>query len=373
MKIKRYLTGTINEAVFQIKQELGPEAVIVSSRRIRRPGWKGWLGSKLWEVTAALDQVSEVSQGVPHELLKKQEALQGEIAQVKTMLNEISRAREFLPGELPFSGTKTLAGWSQIMVERGISSQLTKNLLSNISGENVSSTIFSKAQALLEPLYRNKEGHKVMAFIGPTGVGKTTTIAKLAARFALMENKNIGIITVDTYRIGAVDQLRIYGDIIGTPVEVVTTPAELDDTIQRMQDRDIILIDTAGRSYKNAMHISTLKGYLDKITDADIFLVLSCTTKEGDLIKNVEIFQRLRFNGLIFTKVDETDTLGEIFNVACRTKVPVAYITNGQNVPDDIETMEPGKLAKLVLGGLEKNGPGCKIERNGTPALAARE
>jgi flagellar biosynthesis protein FlhF len=199
-----------------------------------------------------------------------------------------------------------------------------------------------------------------MAFIGPTGVGKTTTLAKLVAQFALFRNKKAALLTIDTYRIGAVEQLKTYSEIIGVPLDVVNTPEELKDSLQRHRDKEAIFIDTAGRSVKNKEQVLELQRFIDLIPERrDIFLTLSATTKGKDLSKIIEEYQRLKFNKLIITKIDETLNLGCIVNVADQAGMPVVYVTKGQNVPDDIEELSPEKAAGMVLrGGKQLEGSG---------------
>lgn len=227
----------------------------------------------------------------------------------------------------------------------------------------------ANANLLLQEVYSDSKQKRIISFIGPTGVGKTTTIAKLAAQFALFQRKKVSIITIDTYRIGAVEQLKIYGEIIGASVDVVMNPVELVEAVEKNIDKDVIFIDTAGRSYKNAMQIRMLKSFLEKIPQGEVFLVLSCSTKEQDLVKNIEKFGPLKFSQFIFTKTDETDNLGAILNLALEFKIPVGYITNGQNVPDDIEVMNPDKLVKTLLGGGFIEGSSRKVKRSNSVSV----
>lgn len=193
-------------------------------------------------------------------------------------------------------------------------------------------------------------GRRVVALVGPTGVGKTTTVAKLAARYSLFENQSVGLLTVDTYRIAAVDQLRTYADIINLPVEVAFSPDEVPQALARLSDRDVVLMDTAGRSPKNEMQMSELVEFLRVAQPAEIHLVLSATTKPCDLGDCLARFKDSGYNRLIFTKLDETNCYGGIFNSAQAAKCPVTYLTCGQNVPDDIEEADQGRLVDLLLG-----------------------
>lgn len=189
---------------------------------------------------------------------------------------------------------------------------------------------------------------KAIALIGPTGVGKTTTIAKLAAHYALVEKKKVGLLTVDTYRIAAVEQLKTYSQIIDIPVAVAYTPAEVLPAIAQFQGFDLLLIDTAGRSQKNIMQVGELKAMLEPL-QCETHLVLSAQIKESDMIEAAERFSAARVDHLLFSKLDETSSYGTLLNVADKTGIPLSYFTVGQKVPEDIETADGGRLAEMIL------------------------
>ena len=190
---------------------------------------------------------------------------------------------------------------------------------------------------------------KRAVLVGPTGVGKTTTVAKLAANFALVAGKKVGLITVDTYRVAAVEQLRTYADIIGVPIRVAYTRDELHEAVSAMADRDLILIDTAGRSQRNKNQMEELRDFLQGL-DAEVHLVVSATTKDRDLNDIVGTFADISIDRLIVTKLDETTGFGVLYEASQRTKAPIAFITTGQSVPEDIEVAEPDKIAEWILG-----------------------
>lgn len=195
-----------------------------------------------------------------------------------------------------------------------------------------------------------KDGRpKIVALIGTTGVGKTTTIAKIAAQFVLEKGVSVALITADTYRISAVEQLRTYSDIIGLPLEIVYSPAELKTALRKHRDKKLILIDTAGRSQNNEHQMQELKDFLAEEAAIEKHLVMSATTKERDAEKILEAFSACRPDRLLFTKTDETDSVGVIVNLLFERRLALSYLTNGQSVPDDIEPARPEILAKLLL------------------------
>lgn len=192
-------------------------------------------------------------------------------------------------------------------------------------------------------------GHlKAVALIGPTGVGKTTTIAKLAAHFALVEQRKVALLTVDTYRIAAVEQLKIYSSIIDIPVSVAYSAAEVPAIIDRFADYDLLLIDTAGRSQKNIMQVGELKNLLETV-QCETHLVLSASTKESDMLEAANRFSGARVDRLLFSKLDETSTYGTLLNVANQTGIPLSYLTTGQKVPEDLDLATGSNLASMLL------------------------
>ena len=199
---------------------------------------------------------------------------------------------------------------------------------------------------------------KVVFFVGPTGVGKTTTIAKIASKFKVEDAKKVGLITADTYRMAAANQLQTYANILGVPLNVIYSADELLDTIKKQvrenEELDVILVDTIGFSHKNEEQRQDTKkliSALDNVYDSEVYLVLSATTKQRDLVDIADSYMEFTKFNLIFTKLDETECLGNIFNLKMHTNAPLSYVTIGQNVPDDIEILNTQKLVKQLLGG----------------------
>jgi flagellar biosynthesis protein FlhF len=222
-----------------------------------------------------------------------------------------------------------------------------------------------------EPVQVESDAGKYVALVGPTGVGKTTTIAKLAAHFKLREQKRVGMITIDTYRIAAVDQLKAYAEILDIPLEIVLTPEEMSAALERMREFDLVLIDTSGRSQKDAQRLSELKQFLDAAQTSassvdspaggrrlEVHLVLSCTSHQGQLLDVAEKFSALGLDRVVFTKVDEAVGLGVILNVVRRLNLQLSYLTTGQDVPDDIEVGHRRRVAQMVLNAGPAESPG---------------
>lgn len=200
------------------------------------------------------------------------------------------------------------------------------------------------------PLWQPEDGQKRIALVGPTGVGKTTTIAKLAAEAIVNSGARVALVTIDTFRIAAVEQLKVYGEIMGLPVEVVLSPEQLQQALRRHRDKDLILIDTAGRSPRDSDRIDELNAFLSHGDKIENCLVLAAPTEERLQKKALESFGRLGISRLIFTKLDETDRCGALINLSTRANLPLAYLTNGQQVPEDLLLAAPEAVAALVMG-----------------------
>ena len=192
-------------------------------------------------------------------------------------------------------------------------------------------------------------GRRVVALIGPTGVGKTTTIAKLAANHRLREKQRVGLITVDTYRIAAVEQLRTYADIIDLPMKVVATPSEMREAMRDFDQMELVLIDTAGRSPRDDGKLQELRDFLAEAQADEVHLVLSAVGSRGSLIRAAERFKTVGATSLIMTKLDEAASLGVLLPLVQASQLPLSYVTNGQSVPDDIAIAESGRLANSIL------------------------
>lgn len=359
MKIKRFYVQDMKEGMLRIKEELGPEAVILQSRKVRGgPGLFGYFLPRRLEITVAVDGDHNNGRRPAGPAFHSDFEVK-----VQEMLGELrSNITQLVSRQPVFPGTEKtrpeLERWRQYLEQQDIYPQLVQELVQEIA-ENLSEEVQLSDEItglILRKQLRKKlktapeKGAPIQVFVGPTGVGKTTTLAKLAARYALYQGEKVGIITIDHYRIGAVEQMRTYSDITGLPLEVVMTPKELRRAVESFSGCQRILIDTAGRSTLNLAHIQELAGYIQKLPPCEIFLVVSATTKRQDLQLINDNFRPLAFNRLIFTKLDETNSYGVLLNSSYLTKMPVIYLTNGQSVPDDICLADVDMMSSLILG-----------------------
>ncbi|MCE9553675.1 MAG: flagellar biosynthesis protein FlhF [Planctomycetes bacterium] len=283
-----------------------------------------------------------------------------ELAELKSLVEQLRlKSRSSSQHELP----QELFGLLTDLIEADVSEELARELLKQLRGELPADKLADIAcvrQQMLRlvqariavggPIQVAAGKRRVVAVVGPTGVGKTTTIAKLAANFRLREKRKVGLVTIDTYRIAAVDQLRTYADIIDLPMEVVGTPREVRPALERLRSQELVLIDTAGRSPHDAVRIQELKAVLAEAEPDEVHLVLSSIAGSAQLRRTAQQFAEVGVTSIILTKLDEASSLGNLLGVLDASRPPLSYVTDGQNVPDDIDTADAANLAKRILG-----------------------
>lgn len=356
MKARLFSADSIQDAMAQVKSVLGRDAIILHTRTFRKGGFFGFFGKEKVEVLAAPDikNPNVTKKVVEHTVNNsvKDSSVQVELANLRGLLEKVL-------DKDPNEGKKSPI--IELLTNNDIDVHIAEKILNRLSVDytkfdsanvEIRRLILEQIQTYLQGVEGIKipdTGRKIVAFIGPTGVGKTTTIAKLAAKFALQEGYQVALVTADTYRISAVEQLKTYSDIMGMPIYVVYTADELKKVLECNLDKQLILIDTAGRSPHNTDQLEELQSLLQIDDTIEKYLVLSATTKYKDALDIVKKFSVCSPHKVIFTKIDETRNIGTIVNLLYQFPMSLSYVTNGQNVPDDIELVDPNKLTQLIL------------------------
>jgi flagellar biosynthesis protein FlhF len=359
MQIKRFEAKDVQEALRQVKGAMGTDALILSTKTVHPPAGRFGLGRQSRvEVIAALDRqpvVLPAGRRPP----EREGAAPGSVLAEETAPAWWERAR--------LKGRK---GDEETCVHRilstGLATDFVQGLMEEVKArrpeapgrtpaETVREILRSKLMASIDVASPLKEGARAWAFIGPTGVGKTTTLAKLAAQMSLKGTRKIGLISLDTYRIGAAEQLASYGRILGLPADVAGTREELRKALERHRGKDLLLIDTAGHNPRDTAQMEELKGLLETVPGVENHLVLSATTRDEDQARIVERFRMMPIGSYLFTKIDETEGYTSIVNQMLRFKRPLSYLTTGQRVPEDIEPATKSRVAGLVLNQIQWN------------------
>lgn len=413
MIIKKFQGKSEAEAVESAKKELGNNVVIMNVRNVKRKGLFSFMLPQLTEVTVALEEepdrmgmpkkettappalpepaLRRETPGLPlakedpllpaddviderpaykEEAKKESNALEEKLDSLQTLLEQqlqkpdevkVEHALEERESELE----RFMKLLYNTMLDNEVSEQYANQIIDEIEKLNKPNVPFDY---VLSNIYQKmilkfgkpvtimpaEKGPKVVFFVGPTGVGKTTTIAKIASKFHVEEGKRVVLFTTDTYRIAAAEQLRTYANIMGVPFRVIYSEDEIKQSIEEFKDYDYVLVDTAGHSHKNEAQKEIMSGFLhavDGMADKEVFLVISATTKYRDLLIIADSYSDMASYNLIFTKLDETMTLGNLLNLKLYTDASMSYVTYGQNVPDDIEEFNPQKTVKQLLGG----------------------
>jgi flagellar biosynthesis protein FlhF len=374
MQSRTYRAKTMKDALTRVRRDLGGDAVILAAREVRRRRFFGLGARSVVEVTAT-DRMpsSAASEGrstpggpilgasVPPGPSPALQARFGEeLGRLHTMVEMLSRQGR-IDHLLPDLPAELVPIYSQL-IEADIPEVLTRRLVRYIA-ENLEPDQVDDDEAIraalcqavahcipvAPPISPVVGARRVVALVGPTGVGKTTTVAKLAANFKLAHGCRVGLITVDTYRIAAVEQLRTYAEIIDLPLSVVNDPSEMARALDELGAVDLVFIDTAGRSPRDEVKIRELAEFLRQARPDEIHLVLSAVAGQRSLKAAVDRFATVQVDRLILTKLDEADSLGGILGVLGMSSRPVSYITTGQAVPDDIEPADRMRLARLIL------------------------
>ena len=409
MIIKKFAAKTEKEAIEAAKKELGENVVIMNVKNTKKKGILGFFGGTMVEVTVALEAendrmaqmfpVRKETSGplVPDSVWEKKESTvknerpaavnRAAVASDETgkaivekldglqilLQQQLMKAEE----EEKKENTKEEIKEEQVsdetmtfikllyntMIENEVKDEYANELIDEIERKGkpdmqmdfILSNVYQKmilkfGQAKLIKPSENKP--KIIYFIGPTGVGKTTTIAKIASKFCVEEKKKIALLTADTYRIAAAEQLRTYANILEVPFRVIYTPEEIVQAVNEFRDADYILVDTSGHAHQNQEQKDAIMEFInatDETLEKEVFLVLSATTKYRDLTSIADAYKEIEGFKIIFTKLDETKALGNLYNLRLYTGAQLSYVTCGQNVPDDITPFNPQSTVKQIL------------------------
>ena len=414
MIVKKFLASTEEEAVLLAKAELGDNVTIMNTKKIEPHGFWRFFKKTSVEITAAVDdnireekkedipdfsklqQAIQQSQPAPDSKAAKKEADIEQLIRAKQVIldyedesvqrendrvdieQRLTNLQDLLEKQLNTKREEEKEEKEKVVDQKQayldlirkqlidseveacyveqIIDEIEGSLTNNTTLDNILANVYQKIVLKIGTPHlidlRTKRT-KYIFFIGPTGVGKTTTIAKIASTMKLSKKTKVALITSDTYRIAAVEQLKTYANILGVPLKVIYSPEEMEKAKEELSDFDLVLVDTAGRSHNNHEQQEDIGNILRTIPEGEreVFLVLSATTKYRDLVNISKSYSEICKYNLIFTKLDETDTVGNIFNIHILTGAPLSYTTWGQNVPDDIGKIDAQKIAKQLLGG----------------------
>ncbi len=417
MIIKKFTAKTEAEATADARRELGPNVVVMNVRSVKQKGFFYFLKAPLVEITVALEEEGEPGavkrRVVPEQPASPPDPVREAISQVSSLVNadiekekkteehfdsaieekldslqsllekQIQAPAQPQEPEAPKAAVKpSQDGDSEVedvdsellkfmkllyntMIDNEVNEKIANSIIEETRKSSKPGMPFDYALAATyqkmilkfgtpQPITPAAKGPKVVFFIGPTGVGKTTTIAKIASKLSMEQHKKVALLTADTYRIAAAEQLHTYANILEIPFRIIYTVEEVEQALDDFVAYDYILVDTAGHSHQNESQREQMNGFVhsvDGLAEKETFLVLSATTKYRDLISIADTYSAMTEYKLIFTKLDETTTLGNLLNLKLHTGTTISYVTNGQNVPDDIAAFNPQKTVKLLLGG----------------------
>jgi flagellar biosynthesis protein FlhF len=348
MQVKKYRAKTIKEAIAKVRNILGTDAMILSTKKISRND-----GEDVFEI-AAMGGTADVADGNSNAFGEVKQ----ELMSIKEMIYLLNNSGVLL--EKLIAHPSLLALYSRL-IKNGVNERYVRYLFEKAGAFNGQFTdnknlIHKKALkevmksiSVSDPFGMSKKSQTISAFIGTTGVGKTTTIAKLAAMLMFEKKKKVGLISIDAYRIGAMEQLKTYANILGAPSFQAFKKKDLLFALRRMEGRDVILIDTAGQSQYDLSRIEELRKLIPTDLSIDVHLLLSISTTASEMNKTAVNFNPLNYQSYIFTKRDEARTCGSILNQIMEHHLPISYITTGQSVPEDIEQADKEKILNLIV------------------------
>jgi len=380
MQVKRYRAEDMKQAYDAARRELGSDAVLLSQSKVRRKGLKNLFRKPVLEVQFAYDPAnvpsakklksaytSEGMDKFSNEQWGKASAVSSEqfvqldkrMNSFEDMLTDFLDKFSYVKRDITYDYPEDVQNLLGKMIEAQVREELAHSLakqaeqmLRQQPGTNATEYIehlLLEQFGRPEPILHKKFTQKVILVLGPTGVGKTTTIVKLAADFAVKQKKNVGIINTDTYRIGAQEQLQTYADILGVPLQVVYHPHELEGAMENMSDRDMIFVDTAGKRPGDEQHREELLDIVRILRPEDILLCLAATTSFAAIKEMIDTYGFIDNYKVLITKLDETKHRGSVLNISWYTQKPLAYVTTGQDVAGDIEVADVETIVKQIV------------------------
>jgi len=377
MLVKRYHANNMQQAMDTVIRELGSEAVILNSRKVRKKGLRNLFSKPVFEVmvaydpddvpavkkqkAAAADRERESENEVKRSQVSSEQLdrLDKRIDSIDSLLNDFIEKFSFVKREITYDYSDEVQALLLRMIENQVREELAHTLAKqtdqmlrkqpDTGASEILEHLILEQLGRPEPILHKKFTQKVILVMGPTGVGKTTTIVKLAAEFSVKQKKKVGIINTDTYRIGAQEQLQTYADILGTPLQVIYQMDELDVALDEMSDRDIIFIDTAGKRPGDEQHKADILDIIRIARPEDTLLCLAASTGFASVKEMADTYGFVENYKLLITKLDETKYSGPLLNISWYTQKPLAYVTTGQNVPDDIEVVNVDAIAGQII------------------------
>ncbi|HXG62967.1 MAG TPA: GTP-binding protein [Planctomycetota bacterium] len=368
MQIRRYVGTDEAELLRRIRSELGPDAVILHSAYGRRSGWLGLFGRPRIEIVAGggfkivRDFAGPAARGQSPPAGRggaAPDALRREIAEIRRLISETQARVERARG---VDGPPELVEEYATLAASRVSEDLARKMVARLRAALPPGELRDRARLrasirdLVKGMIRCTEGIALrpgrcvrVAFIGPTGVGKTTTIAKLISIYA-HRGREVAVITNDTYRIAAAEQIRRVAQLVGVPIRVCPRPADVERALEEFAGRDLVLLDTAGRSQRNARRLEELREVLAAARPDETHLVVSMTTQPETVVEVAERFAPCGYDRLVITKLDEAIKVGVVLDVLSRVQAELSFVTTGQEIPRDIEVADSERLASLILG-----------------------
>ncbi|OXS63239.1 flagellar biosynthesis protein FlhF [Bacillus sp. V-88] len=378
MKVKKYTAPSMNEAMKKVRAELGEDAVILNSKVSYTGGFIGLFKKKMIQVIAAIDpevenekleisrvKTKQASSPVIQPALEKEQhdsnrMVETELKELKQMISSMNSRNHF--EKFSDDVKEVLLHLKKQDVSDATLFQLGDAMEEKIKSESVQTVnkdewAYKEVKRFFHQFLKEitfggiSYNRKYINVIGPTGVGKTTTLAKMAAEAVIEKRMKIAFITTDTYRIAAIEQLKTYAGLLNVPVEVVYKMEDFKKAIEKFVDYDHVFIDTAGRNFRERKYVEDLQKIIDFDHHMETYLVLSLTSKERDMREIISQFSSIDIDRFIFTKSDETSSYGSMINMMSEAKIGAAYVTNGQDVPEDITEVKEDEIVSMLMKG----------------------